>query len=134
MLVIIVFLMTPIYMLVIVRGNNRDNNYHGIFRVWPQQRLEFTPEGVTAAQEVRVERLQCSPQRAIAWAMYFSLVASCQIGWRDLNVGTWIARMQFKEYYFRPIGWVRFVSGAQSLICVYLIAICALTYFGRPFQ
>jgi hypothetical protein len=29
---------------------------------------------------------------------------------------------------------VRVVSGAQSLISVYLVAMWVLTYFGRPFQ
>jgi hypothetical protein len=31
-------------------------------------------------------------------------------------------------------GWVRTVSGIQSLISVYLLALAALTYFGRPFE
>lgn len=31
-------------------------------------------------------------------------------------------------------GWARTVSGIQSLLSVYLLAIWALTYFGRPFE
>jgi len=31
-------------------------------------------------------------------------------------------------------GWVRVVSGVQSLISVYLLARAVLTYFGRPFE
>jgi hypothetical protein len=54
--------------------------------------------------------------------------------WRDLNVGTWISRLQPREYTLRATGWVRFVSGLQSLISVYLIALWVLTYFGRPFD
>ena len=34
----------------------------------------------------------------------------------------------------RAKGWVRVVSGVQSLISVYLIAMWVLTYFGRPFE
>jgi hypothetical protein len=33
-----------------------------------------------------------------------------------------------------PAGWVRVVSDLESLLSVYLLAIWALTYLGRPFQ
>ncbi len=49
-------------------------------------------------------------------------------------MGSWLTRLQFTEYDLRGRGWVRFVSGAQSLVSVSLLAIWALTYFGRPFQ
>lgn len=71
-----------------------------------------------------------------AWrlALYFSLLSAFHFGWRDLNVGNWIARIQPREYVIRATGWVRVVSGLQSLISVYLIALWALSYFGRPFD
>jgi hypothetical protein len=56
------------------------------------------------------------------------------IGFRELNVGTWLARLQTREYTLRATGWVRAVAGVQSLLSVYLLALWALTYFGRPFQ
>jgi hypothetical protein len=31
-------------------------------------------------------------------------------------------------------GWVRMVSGLQSLLNVYLLVLWVLTYFGRPFE
>jgi hypothetical protein len=74
------------------------------------------------------------PLKAIAYGLYFSLLSAFHIGWRDLNVGNWIARMQPREYTLRPSGWVRFVSGLQSLLSVYLLALSVLTYFGRPFE
>jgi hypothetical protein len=61
-------------------------------------------------------------------------LSAFHIGWRDLNVGRWIARLQPGEYTLRTIGWVRVVSGLQSLISVYLVALWVLTYFGRPFD
>jgi hypothetical protein len=67
-------------------------------------------------------------------ALYFSLLSAASIGWRDLNFGNWITRIQPNEYAFRATGWVRSVSGIQSLISVYLLALWALTYFGRPFE
>lgn len=71
--------------------------------------------------------------KAINYALYFSVLSAFHVGWRDLNVGTWISRIQPREYTLRASGWVRSISGIQSLISVYLVAIWALTYFGRPF-
>lgn len=72
--------------------------------------------------------------RAIRYGMYFSILSAFHIGWRDLNVGTWISRMQPNEYTMRATGLVRVASGIQSLISVYLAALWVLTYFGRPFE
>jgi hypothetical protein len=72
--------------------------------------------------------------RAWGLAFYFSLLSAFHIGWRELNVGSWIARLQRKEYNLRATGWVRTVSGFQSLLSVYMLALWALSYFGRPFE
>ena len=66
--------------------------------------------------------------------LYFSLLSAFSIGWQELNLGIWITRLQRQEYTLRATGWVRTVSGIQSLISVYLLALWALTYFGRPFE
>jgi hypothetical protein len=66
--------------------------------------------------------------------VYFSILSALSIGGRELNFGTWIMRLQRQEYTLRATGWVRIVSGIQSLISVYLLALWALTYFGRPFE
>lgn len=72
--------------------------------------------------------------RASALGLYFSVLSAFNIGWRELNIGNWIQRLQAKEYTLKATGWVRTVSGVQSLISVYLLAIWVLTYFGRPFE
>jgi uncharacterized protein YjbI with pentapeptide repeats len=72
--------------------------------------------------------------RLFRTSFYFSLLSAFHLGWRELNVGTWIARMQPREYVLRATGWVRFVAGLQSLLSVYLLALWVLTYFGRPFE
>jgi uncharacterized protein YjbI with pentapeptide repeats len=79
-------------------------------------------------------RLHAEGIRVFGYAFYFSLLSAFHIGWRDLNVGNWIARIQPREYTLRPKGWVRTVSGIQSLISIYLLALWMLTYFGRPFE
>jgi hypothetical protein len=68
------------------------------------------------------------------WAFYFSLITAFNIGWRELNVGNWITRIQKSPFRLVPTGWVRSVAGVQALLSVYLLALWALTYFGRPFE
>jgi hypothetical protein len=64
----------------------------------------------------------------IVWtAFYFSLLSAFAIGWRELNVGTWLTRIQRREYTLRGSGWVRTVSGVQAVISVYLVALWVLT-------
>jgi hypothetical protein len=71
-----------------------------------------------------------------AWrlALYFSMGSAFNIGWRELNVGNWISRLQRYEFTYKATGRTRTVSGVQSLLSVYLVAMWALTYFGRPFE
>jgi uncharacterized protein YjbI with pentapeptide repeats len=107
----------------------------GIYQVWQRDRIEPRGAAVTLSDSAKVNRLKRDdPLAALGYAAYFSLLSAFHIGWRDLNVGTWIARIQPREYALRAVGWVRVVSGVQSLLSVYLVALWALTYFGRPFQ
>ena len=107
----------------------------GIWRAWPEDRVH-KKSSENNPQRITFPFIRIFPWvlRAVPWAFYFSLLSAFHIGWRDLNVGNWIARIQPKEFGLRPTGWVRVVSGTQSLISVYLIALWALTYFGRPFE
>ena len=82
----------------------------------------------------RPVRLFGSGISTIRWGFYFSVLSAFSIGWREINVGSWIARMQWREYTLKATGWVRFVSGLQSLTSVYLLALWVLSYFGRPFE
>jgi pentapeptide repeat protein len=106
----------------------------GIFRISARETLVNSPQKVVLSADTSVESLPTSGWPAFGYALYFSLLSAFHIGWRDLNVGTWIARMQPREFSLRANGWVRVVSGLQSLLSVYLLAIWALTYFGRPFE
>ncbi len=102
----------------------------GIHKVWLKERVEDRE----CEWKNKPDRLIKKGLRAIGYAFYFSCLSAFHIGWRDLNVGNWIARMQPNEYTLRPTGWVRFVSGLQSLISIYLLALWVLIYFGRPFE
>lgn len=102
---------------------------NGIWRKWVDDRMRLdlgTKEPTT--------RLSVGWLQALSLGLYFSMLSAFNIGWRELNIGNWIQRLQMKEYTLKATGWVRTVAGVQSLIGVYLLAIWALTYFGRPFQ
>jgi uncharacterized protein YjbI with pentapeptide repeats len=105
-----------------------------IYQVWPSGRIKTNEEGVRLSKSDEANLLHSNTLGAIGYAAYFSLLSAFNIGWRDLNVGTWIARTQPREYALRATGWLRVASGIQSLLSVYLLAIWVLTYFGRPFQ
>ena len=65
-------------------------------------------------------------------AIWFSILSAFHFGWRDLNIGNWLARIQLQPFTYRPQKIMRFLSGIQSLICIYLLAIFFLTQFGHP--
>jgi hypothetical protein len=115
------------------------NARHGIWVIVPADRIARgrgkekvvqlrPPTGKAGRKRLRGELL------SLQTSLYFSLLSAFHLGWRELNVGTWITRLQAKEYSLRARGWVRTVSGAQSLLSVYLLALAVLSYFGRPFE
>jgi hypothetical protein len=128
----------------------------GIWATWPPDRV-YQQEGLEEEGEApptRVTRTFILP-RGRAWVarqqrpcwgallrgfsilslgLYFSLLSASSLGWRDITVGTWISRLQPREYILRATGWVRVVAGLQSLLSIYLLALWLLTYFGRPFE
>lgn len=65
-------------------------------------------------------------------AIWFSVLSAFHFGWRDLNVGSWISRVQTEPFIYKPYGIFRVISGIQSLICVYLLVIWVLTTFSNP--
>ena len=100
----------------------------GIWKEWESERMR---KDLGENEPVRLT----PPGFAFFWyGLYFSILSAFHIGWRDLNVGSWIARIQPREYTLKATGWVRVVSGVQSLISIYLLALWVLTQFGRPFE
>jgi uncharacterized protein YjbI with pentapeptide repeats len=119
----------------------------GIWAVWPTDRIHKAEDGEPARVTSTFffpKWQQCAARKwwrtllrgfcILLAGFYFSLLSAFHIGWRDLSVGTWISRLQPREYSLRAFGWVRFVSGAQSMLSMYLLAWWAVTYFGRPFE
>jgi uncharacterized protein YjbI with pentapeptide repeats len=72
--------------------------------------------------------------RALTMGLFFSVISAFSTGYKDLDVGRWIERIKRNETTLRGTGWVRVVSGLQSLASFYLLALWLLAYFGRPFE
>ena len=127
-LLILIFVSIPFFTVPYVfclRKKSKD----GIWQVWnPERRRK------DLGKEEPDEPLRLHGWPAIKVGLYFSILSAFSIGWRELNVGNWIARIQRYEYNYRATGWARTISGIQSLLSVYLLALWALTYFGRPFE
>jgi uncharacterized protein YjbI with pentapeptide repeats len=105
----------------------RDKN-NGIWKVWLPERVYKDLGSDTPELLVRRGR------NALKYAFYFSVLSAFNIGWHDLNVGGWLARLQAQEFSLRATGWVRCVSGFQSLLSVYLLVLWFLTNFASPFE
>lgn len=63
----------------------------------------------------------------LAYAVFLSLMFAFRIGWREINIGAWIERLQPNASEIRTRGWVRTVAGIQSLLSLYLLALCLLS-------
>jgi len=98
------------------------------------QGIQIRPEPIPPAQAWKKPFLWLRREwRVLRAAMFFSLMSAFNIGFRDINFGRWIRLLTKREYDLKAVGWARTVSGFQSLLSVYLIALWVLSYFGRPF-
>jgi uncharacterized protein YjbI with pentapeptide repeats len=79
-------------------------------------------------------RVSVSEFRTLGTAILFSLMSIFNIGFREFNFGRWIRMLQPREFDIRARGWMRTLSGLQSLLGVALVALSLLSYFGHPFD
>lgn len=100
----------------------------GIWQVWFHDRVH---KYLGSDDPVR---LQLGFMRALKTGFFFSFLSAFSIGWREINIRNWIVRLQRQEYNLRATGWVRTLSGLQSLISIYLLSLWILTYFGHLFE
>lgn len=135
-----------VYLISILVSSHLQNPRSGIWAVWIEDRINknegsarplLLTEGFPPSRFSETfiggwfRKLKLS---AVMLALYFSLLSTLRIGWREFNVGSWLVRVQKREYVLQATGWVRVMSGIQSLISVYLIALFLLTYFSTPFE
>ena len=129
------FLFIPVYCWPIGHDPGQSPS-GGIYQVFPANWI-----GESASGQPRIEKepvvLRVQAENlwnAVPSAVYFSLLSAVNIGFEQFTPGDWIRRLQRHEYALQAEGWVRPVAGAQALLSVFLLAMWALTQFGRPFQ
>jgi hypothetical protein len=132
-IVVVWALLIPVYAWAIWRQPRRMKSAGGIYRLLPKDRIEMHDSKPSLDNPARVERLHAHGLATLGWSAYFSLLSAFQIGFREFSVGTWLTRTQPRNFALEATGWVRTLSGLQSLLSVYLLAMWLLTYFGRPF-
>jgi hypothetical protein len=123
----------------------------GIWLIFPRERVlkatkkerpfkltaKFPPRTVHNEVKSKIKITIFRLCRMIKVALYFSLLSAFSIGFREFNVGNWFSRLQRREYLFKATGWVRTVSGFQSLLSVLLLALWVVTFlvgFLREFE
>lgn len=72
--------------------------------------------------------------RLLFKSLYFSIISSFNIGTDNFRISNWIKNIQFTKYTIQAKGWVRSVSGIQTLLGIYFILLWLVTYFGNPFE
>lgn len=71
---------------------------------------------------------------ALKTAALFSLMSVFSIGFEDFDAGQWIRALMSREFDLKARGWMRTLSGLQSLLGLGLLALAILSYFGHPFE
>jgi len=106
----------------------------GIWVVWDEDRIK-RDQGSKKPQQLTYGALSGRSRIDLIFiAIYFSILSATRIGWQGVNLGTWLTRMQWREYTLRATGWVRMVAGVQSIISVALVVLAILSYTGTPFE
>jgi len=72
--------------------------------------------------------------KLVGWALFYSLISTFNVGFRDMDFGRWLRLILPKKTDFEPFGWVRTISGLQAIFSILLMAFGLLFYFGRFFD
>jgi uncharacterized protein YjbI with pentapeptide repeats len=99
-----------------------------IWQVWDKDRIR---QDIGTATPIRLDK---STSNIINDALYFSFMSAFSVGWREIEIGNWIGRLNPSEFTLRATGWLRSLSGFQSLVSIFLLALAFLCYFGDPFE
>jgi hypothetical protein len=123
-MILLIFPFAIIYAGAIVRPSASA----ALWRVWDKDRIR---QDAGTAAPVRLDRVNSD---IYGDALFFSLISAFSVGWHEINIGTWIGRLNPNEYTLRATGWLRSLSGFQSLVSIFLLALAFLCYFGDPFE
>jgi hypothetical protein len=103
----LIFFFTILYAQAISQNINGKQKDDGIWKVWMPGRMRDD----LGKQNAKKLLYSLNPGLCFKMGFYFILLSAFNIGWRELNVGNWIARFQLYEYKLQATGWARTVSG-----------------------
>jgi hypothetical protein len=114
------------------RAPQPDTNPDQLELEFPQKQKRSTR--TWAALWPATKRLLRREFRSLGTTILFSLMSVFNLGFREFNFGRWIRMVQPRDFDIRASGWMRTVSGIQSLLGVVLVALSLLSYLGHPFD
>jgi hypothetical protein len=124
---LLILLMIP-FAIIYAGAIVRPSASAALWRVWDKDRIR---QDAGTAAPVRLDRMNSD---IYGDALFFSFISAFSVGWHEINIGTWIGRLNPNEYTLRATGWLRSLSGFQSLVSIFLFALAFLCYFGDPFE
>lgn len=124
---------------------SKPSKFSGIVAIWkPKRFVKWEKTHITTEPEMHYSKilkinLSQSTLLRYQWhlfsiAIFFSLLSAFSIGWKQINVSNWLSHLQSREYTLKGKGWIRILSGAQSITSAFLIVLWVLTYFASPFE
>lgn len=127
----IAMLQTPSFSTSTSGTSQPDMQQGGIWAVPLEKRLDSSASSDPVRLHVQIPG---GTVKLIRLSLFFSAISAFSTGYKDLDVGRWIERINPNETTLRGTRWVRSISGIQSLLSFYLLALWLLVYFGRPFD
>ena len=126
--ILLLLLLIPPFAFFYVVAILRPRGTAGIWRIWDKDRI---CQDIGSAEPVRLDQANSKP---VLDSLYFSFMSAFSVSWHELDIGTWMGRLNPNEYTLRATGWLRSVSGVQSLVSIFLLVLTFLCYFGDPFE
>jgi hypothetical protein len=112
---------------------DRDRQGVRVRRLLVRLRLERLAKWLRATSAPCWPRL-CWELGFLKSVVLFSLISVVNLGFASFDFGRWVRLLFFKEYDLKARGWLRSVSGLQSLIGLSLLALSLLSFFGHRFE
>lgn len=110
----------------------------GIYRVSVKDAIDESPSSdpihPRLIDGIRAERVQGTWPETARTAAYFSILSATNLGFQQFTLGDWIHRVARQDAVLQAVGLPHIVSGIQTVLGLFLLAVWVLTYFGRPFQ
>jgi pentapeptide repeat protein len=111
------------------------NSSAGLFLISTGERI---PKGKRAPHVLRVHarKAYIVPRllSAMSTGLFFSFRRTFHFGFKELDFGNWLKLLQAREFDIRAYGWPRVISGAQSILSIYLLALAIVSAFTTPFD